>query len=279
MLNCHFMAIKSAKRILMLLLICSSLLLGANSFAVAQQPFNTDDIGVTPRHHWHFELANEFDIVAAESYPNLRQNTANLKVAFGLFENLEVGVDNQAITIMNANSLLLERNVFGMGDLDFSVKYKFLKEKEGSKRPGLAASFAIEYPTGDASRQLGSGLRDYVGNLIAQFPLTDKTKLRFNAGLVFAGNTQTGAIGLKTRGTVYTGGASVTHQFTDKLLLGVELTGEATSNFDLGRGAILGLAGGNYSLRKNMTLDFAVSKGTFPGAPRAGALMGISVDF
>jgi len=264
---------------LKLFLACAGIMFAAGDIATAQQPFNTDDIGITPRHHWHFELANEFDIVAAESYPNLRQNTANLKVAFGLFENLEVGVDNQAITIMNANSLLVERNVFGVGDLDFSVKYSFLKEKLGSRRPGLAASFAIEFPTGDASRQLGSGLRDYVGNGIAQFPLTDKTKLRINAGLVFAGNTLTGAVGLKTRGVVYTGGTSVTHQFTDKLLLGVELTGASTANFDLGRGAVLGQFGGNYSLRKNMTLDFAVSKGTFPGAPRAGALAGISVDF
>ena len=271
------MAIKSKRR--MLLLICASVLFGAGSYAQAQQPFNTDDVGVTPRHHWHFELANQFDILSKEIYPNLRQNTANLKVAFGLFENLEVGVDNQAITIMNANSLLVERNVFGVGDLDISIKYNFLKEKEGSKRPALAASFSIEFPTGDASRQLGSGLRDYVGNGIAQFSLNDKTKLHLNAGLVFAGNTLTGAVGLKTRGVVYTGGASVTRQINDKLLLGMELTGAMTSNFDLGRGAILGQFGGNYSLRKNMTLDFALSKGTFPGAQRAGALLGISMDF
>ena len=245
----------------------------------AQQPFNTDDSEVTDRHKLHLECANEFDILSTDIYPNLRQNTLNCKFAFGLFKGVEVGVDNQAIKIMNANSLIVPRSAFGIGDIDFSVKYNFIKESEGKKHPAFTVSFAFEAPTGDEQKQLGSGLYDYVGNGIMQKSLTDKTKLRVNLGIVFAGNTLTGAVGLRTRGTVFTGATSLVRTFTPRLQLGAEITGAASTNFDLGRGAMQGMVGGNYVLNKKMTFDFGLTAGTFPGAPQVGAQIGFSVNF
>ena len=257
---------------LLLLLLC-----GPAALLHAQQPFNTDDAEVTDYHRFHLECADEFDILAQDSYPNLRQNTLNCKVAFGAVHNVEVGLDNQHIVLFNANSLLVPRTAAGLGDLDFSVKWKICPEK--GRRPAFAMSFAFEAPTGDASKQLGSGLFDYVGNGIMQKSLTDKTTLRVNLGIVFAGNTLTGAVGLKTRGTVFTGASSLVRKFTERLQLGAELTGAATANFDLARGAMQGLAGGNYVLNKKMTFDFGLTAGTFPGAPRVGGQIGISVNF
>jgi hypothetical protein len=37
----------------------------------------------------------------------------------------------------------------GGGDLDFHVKYNFLKEHEGSRLPALTATFNVELPTGN----------------------------------------------------------------------------------------------------------------------------------
>jgi hypothetical protein len=256
------------------------LLLALCGSVAAQQPFNTDDAEVTPRHKWHFEFANEFDQLRESNFPNLRQNTANLKFAYGIVENVEVGLDNQFLGLFNGPDPIIPRTAIGFGDMDFSVKYKFYKSKEGSWLPDLAASLNVEVPTGDSSKQLGTGLTDYVLNGIAQKSVTDKTKLRLNAGFVFAGNTLTGVVGVRTRGTIYTGGVSLVKGFTPKLQLGAELTGAATANFQLANTGQLQIqAGGNYELRKNFTLDFGLSDGFYATSPRVGAQVGFSINF
>jgi hypothetical protein len=62
-------------------------------------------------------------------------------------------------------------------------------------------------------------------------------------------------------------------------LLGVELTGASTGNFDLGAALLQTTIGGNYQFRKNATIDFGVVAGKHAAAPRIGALVGISIDF
>jgi hypothetical protein len=89
------------------------------------------------------------------------------------------------------------------------VKYNFRREREGSRVPAFALSGNIEVPTGSVSRGLGSGIADYSINGIAQKSLTNRTTLRGNLGVIFSGNTATGALGLRARGTVLTGGASI----------------------------------------------------------------------
>lgn len=248
--------------------------------AEAQQPFNTDDAEVTPKGKLHLEAADEFDQLRQSNFPNIRQNTANFKFAYGIIENMEVGLDNQILALYNGVDPNLPRTALGFGDLDFSVKYKFRAEREGSRLPALAASLSFEFPTGDSSKQLGSGLTDYVINGIAQKSLSDKTKLRLNAGFVFAGNTLTGVVGVKTRGTIYTGGVSVVKVFTPRLQLGAELTGALTSNFQLASGGQLQVqVGGNYELKKDFTLDFGLSNGFYASSPRVGGQLGFSYNF
>lgn len=245
----------------------------------SQQPFNTDDIGVTDYHKFHMEFANEFDWLRQDNLPNLRQDTANLKFAFGAWHHVEVGFDEQLIAISNQPTIFLPHTAFGFGDVDFSVKCNFLQEGKQWFHPAMAGSFALEFPTGDETKQLGSGLRDYTGNLILQKTLNEKTQLHLNGGFVFAGNTLTGVIGVRTTGTVYTGGVSVTHDFTPKLKLGIELTGALTSNFDLGRGQLQTQVGGNYQIGKKTTLDFGLTSGFYASSPRIGPQIGISHDF
>jgi len=116
-------------------------------------------------------------------------------------------------------------------------------------------------------------------NLIAQKSLTQKVKLRLNSGFVLAGNSQTGVVGIRTRGTVYTGAASLVRTFTSKLKLGAEVTGELTANFDLGRGQLQTQLGGNYQVRKNVSLDFGLATGYYAASPHVGPQIGISLDF
>lgn len=191
--------------------------------------------------------------------------------------DVEIGVDYPLIVVSNAAGTT-PKTITGFGDLNLHVKYNFLKERDGSRRPALTVSFAVEVPTGNVSKGLGSGLSDYSLNAIMQKSLTKKTTLRLNGGIVFAGNTSTGLVGIRNRGQVFTTGGSVTRQFTEKLNLGVELTGAATNDQGLGGGQLQTQFGGNYQLTGKMSLDFGVMAGKYNN-PRAGAQIGVSIDF
>jgi hypothetical protein len=248
------------------------------SLVNAQQPFVTDNTDTTPKHHFHFEFSNEFDLLQRSSFPSLKQNTADFELDYGLFDNLEVGIESPLLTIMNARGTLPQTPT-GIGDTNVSLKYNFLKEREHSRRPALAIAFNLELPTGDTKRQLGSGLADFYTNGVMQKSLTRKTTLRLNGGILFSGNTTTGVIGIKTRGTVFTGGGSLVKQFTRKLDLGIELTGALTKTLQLGKGQLQTQFGGNYQFKRNMSFDFGVVAGKYAASPRAGIQLGLSIDF
>jgi hypothetical protein len=253
------------------------LLLGAATVH-AQQPFYTDNADVTDKKKLHFQLSNEYDILQRSAYPSLRQNTTVLELDYGLLNGVEIGVDGPLIAISNSR-IMTPKTPFGFGDLDFHIKYNFLKERKGSRLPALTATVNVELPTGNAREQLGSGITDIFLNGILQKSVTKKTTLRLNGGILFSGNTTTGQIGLKTRGKVFVGGASLVKQITPKLDHGAELTGAVTSSLKLSRGQMQTLIGGNYALTRKVTFDFGIVGGKYAASPRAGVQLGVSVDF
>lgn len=247
------------------------------STATAQQPFVTDDADTTPKGHFHFEFSNEFDWLQRETFPSVKQNTADFELDYGLLDRIEIGIEAPLLTIWNAPGNH-PRTVSGLGDTNLSLKYNFLKERENSRAPALAITFNLELPTGDTRRQLGSGLADFYMNGIVQKSLTRKTKLRLNGGILFSGNETTGVVGIKTRGTVFTGGASIVRQLSPKLQLGIELSSAIERSQGLGKGQLQTLFGGNYQLRNNLSFDFGVVGGKYAASPRAGIQLGISID-
>jgi hypothetical protein len=243
---------------------------------MAQLPFYTDDPAVTEPGKWHLEFFNEFDLLQLQ-YPNLRQNTANYKLNYGLPFNLELDVDAPYLAIFRA---VRTPGSVGVGDINLGVKWEFHKESQGSYAPSLGASLYIEFPTGDTSQQLGSGLTDYWLNLIAQKSLSDKTRVNGNLGYLLAGNTSTGALGIEAvRGHVYTGGLSILHQFTARLTLGGEVYGGHSNSRNLARSQFQGMAGGQYLLRNGLTFDFGILGGKYIASPRFGGQIGFSLDF
>jgi hypothetical protein len=256
-----------------------SVVLCACSFAAplaAQLPFYTDDPAVTEPGKFHFEFFDEFDALQLQ-YPNIRQNTANYRLNYGLPHNLELDVDVPYLAILRAVGT---PDAFGGGDTNLGIKWEFHKESRGSRVPAVGASLYIEFPTGDSSRQLGSGLIDYWLNGIAQKSLSDRTRMNANVGYLFAGNTSTGALGIETaRGHVFAGGLSILHDLTKRLTLGGEVYGAYTNNGDLGRSQLQFMIGGQYEVRRGMTFDFGALGGKYIASPRAGAQVGFSVDF
>jgi hypothetical protein len=244
----------------------------------AQQPFITDDADTTPKRKFHFEFSNEFDWLQSSAFPAVRQNTADSEIAYGLFEDVEISLAAPLLTIFSARGTT-PRRLSGLGDMSASVKYNFLKESEKSRRPAMAVTVNLELPTGDTNRQLGSGLTDVFINGILQRSLTSKTKLRINSGVLFSGNTTTGAIGIRSRGTVFTSSGSVVRQFAPKLQLGGELAGAFARNALLGKGQLQAMFGGNYQFRTNASFDFGVIAGKYDASPRYGIQVGMSIDF
>ena len=243
-----------------------------------QQPFITDDADTTPKRKFHFEFSNEFDWLQRSAFPAVRQNTADFEIAYGVIEDVEISVAAPLLTIFNESGTTPGR-VSGIGDMSVSVKYNFLKETEGSRRPAMAVTVNLEIPTGDINRQLGSGLTDVFINGIVQKSLTTKTKLRLNSGILFSGNTTTGAIGIRSRGTVLTSTGSLVRQFSPRLQLGAELAGAFAGNAQLGKGQLQTMFGGNYQFRSNASFDFGLVAGKYDGSPRFGVQVGISIDF
>jgi hypothetical protein len=244
---------------------------------LAQLPFYTDDPSVTPKWKFHFEFFNEFDSLARGQYPNLRQNTANYKLNYGLPHNLELDIDAPYLAIFHAVG---DPAATGVGDTDMGVKWNFHQASPGSRIPALAVAFYMEFPTGDARRQLGSGLSDYWLYVAAQKPLSDKTRINANLGFLFAGNTSTGVVGVtSTRGHVYTGGFSLLHDLNSRLTLGGEIYGGIDDEPSLGRRQVQGMFGGQYALRNGLSLAFGLLGGKFIASPRIGAQIGFAADF
>jgi len=271
----HLLAKFEFKPIFAFILLCLVL----PSTTQGQLPFYTDDADTTDQSKFHFEFFNEHDILQQALYPAKRQNNANFTLNYGLTKKIELDINMPLLTVFNSKASPL-RNPLGIGDTQFGIKYRFYEEREGSRLPAMAVVFYLEAPTGSTAKQLGSGLSDYWLYGVAQKSLTKKTTCRLNAGILFAGNTSTGLVGIETtKGRVFTGNSSITHDFTSKLSLGVELFGAVTNNFQLSKGQLEAQAGGTYALSKQFSLAFGILGGRFAASPRVGLMLGFAYDF
>jgi hypothetical protein len=188
-----------------------------------------------------------------------------------------LGINAPVIKIFNAQESMLG-NPMGFGDTQFGVKVR-LREQEGSRLPAISVVFYVEVPTGSTIKQTGSGLTDFWLYGVLQKSLTKRTKGRLNCGILFAGNSSTGLIGIQGRGQVFTGNGSLVRDFTPNLKLGVELFGGVTNNFNLSRGQLEAQFGGSYTLRDDFEFTFGVLGGRFPASPRIGVQVGFAYDF
>jgi hypothetical protein len=243
----------------------------------AQMPFYTDNADVTNQGTLHFEIYNELDDLQSALNPDLRQNTANFKVNYGLPRNLELDFDIPYLAIQRA---IPSHNSSGNGDSDTGIKWNFFKAPHPRRTPSLSASLYIEFPTGDERQSLGSGLTDYALNSIAQEAISDKTRVNANFGFLFAGNTSTGVLGIQTtRGHVFTAGLSIQHDFTSRLTLGGETYGAIDNNNGLGKDQFQALLGGAWALNNRTSVTFAVLGGAHIASPKIGCQFGYEIDF
>jgi hypothetical protein len=249
--------------------------LAATGTAAAQAPFVTDDAEVTPPREFHFEYANSYVALARNAFPDLRQDTSNFVIQYGLLPGLEANVDFPLILIAREKSSPIG-SAFGLGDVDLALKWKIVAEAPGEPHPAVTVSGAAEFPTGNESKQLGSGLADYSINTVAQKSVTETVQVHGNLGVQFSGNTLTGAVGIRIPGRIYSAGFSVTKDFSPSLRLGADLNGaEVHTALAVGRQLQLTM-GGNVRIAEGHTFDFAVLTG-WSSAPRIGVIVGVSL--
>lgn len=243
----------------------------------AQMPFYTDDPSVTEPKKLHAEIFDEFDGLQSSQYPDLRQNTANFKINASPVRGLELDIDAPYLTIDRAAGTETSR---GVGDTNLGVKWNMRETPPNTKLPAFAVSFYVELPTGNAQQELGSGLTDYWLNLIAQQPLSDATRINVNLGLLFAGNTSTGAVGIQTRrGQVYTGGISLLHDATSRLTWGGEVYGGISDGAGSDKTQLQGMLGAQYLIRDGLSLCVGILGGKYGATPQIGGQIGFSIDF
>ena len=253
-----------------MLLVLSGVAAGAR----AQLPFVTDDAAVTEQGRWHFEYSNQYSDLAHTALPDVRQDTNDFVVQYGLLRDLEVNVDFPIHYIQRAEGAPID-SAFGLGDLDLAAKYRLICEDPDGARPAFTVIGAVELPTGNAKNQLGSGFTDVVLNTVTQKTFFEATVVHLNVGYQFSGNTLTGAIGIRTPGHIVTGGLSITQSISPTLLLGVDVNGAQVRTAHGVNRELQLTVGGSVSLARKTTLDFALLAGRYE-SPRYGVLLGMS---
>jgi hypothetical protein len=243
----------------------------------AQMPFYTDDTSVTETGKFHVEVFEEFDRLQSSQYPDLRQSTGNIKMNFSPMRRLELDMDAPYIQISRAAEV---PSAHGVGDTDLGAKWSLRETPPDSSLAAFAASLYVEFPTGNTRQGLGSGITDYWLNFIAQKPLSPTTRCNVNVGILFAGNTSTGAVGIQThRGQVYTGGLSLLHDIDSRLTVGVEVYGGISDGAGSDRSQLQALLGVQYAIRPALSVSLGVLGGKYGATPRMGGQIGISLDF
>jgi hypothetical protein len=239
-------------------------------------PFYTDDPSITPIKTIHIELFDEYDALQSSQFPDKRQNTANFKINYSPLSHLELDLDFPYLHIQRAAGT---DSAGGIGDTNLGAKWSFPARDSYALDASYAISFYAEFPTGDSANGLGSGLTDYWLNFAMQRPLSAATRINYNLGLLFAGNTATGAIGIQTRrGQVYTGGLSLLHDVTSRLTVGAELYGGVSDGAGRDKTQLQAMLGGELKIRDGLALSFGVLGGKYGATPSLGGQVGVAVD-
>lgn len=128
-----------------------SVLLAVPLVALAGPPYETDDPDPTEYKHYEIFVATEYHRSAEE-----RSGTfPNLEVNYGLMPDVQIGI-NTPIAFSQIDN---QNRHYGLGDIELSVKYRFIQETEVMPMVSFFPSYKSH--TGNANKNLGNGESEY----------------------------------------------------------------------------------------------------------------------
>ncbi len=251
------------------------LCLGAATSVAAQQPFLVDDAEIAAPGLWHVEVSSQVDVLRPSARPVRWQNVLEWEVNYGMGARIELAALLPVVSLVS-DAPGGRSSAHGPGDSTLAAKWRITRDPNAAH--AMALSAMLEIPSGSQARGLGTGLVDYGMNLISQHRLHPRAVVRLNGGAVLAGNTQTGAVGIRERGPVLTGGASLVCPLGARVQAGGELTMAWSQKATLGGSAVGWQLGTNIAVREGATLDASVLGGWLDASPRFGVQLGMSID-
>jgi hypothetical protein len=243
--------VKIGPRVVGVFLVCAGV--GAPLPAAAGPPFLTDDPEPVDYAHWEiigFSLATMVHGDSAGILPGVEVN-------YGALPNVQLHVK----VAVAFNRQGVTGTQFGYGDTEVGVKYRFINSSKDDWWPDVAAYPAVNAPTGDTARGLGTGTAHAFLPLWMQKDFGEWTTYGgggygFNPGL---GNKDYWFFGWQLQRRV-----------ADNLILGAELFhqtalatgGPGSVGFPLGSKATTGFNfGGVYDFSENYHLLFSAGHG------------------
>ncbi len=203
--------------------------------AHAAPPFITDDADITPYHHteiYFFSATQKNNQGTVLAFPAL-------ELDYGLKPRLEV---DAILPYVSSSPHDHETSTSGIGDGRIALKYQFLTETNVYPQAAFEPTYIM--PTGNANRRLGNG------RAWAQLPIwlqkSWNTWSMYGGG-GYAANDEPGMR------NYFFGGAVLTKNVTDKLLLGIELYMQGADSHSTYAFKLLNV-GGEYSMTKKINL-------------------------
>lgn len=204
--------------------------------AFAGPPFLTDDPEPVPFKHYEVYLFSTVD--AASKQTDITAPTFEFNV--GALPNLQVHL---VIPIIYA-SPTDGSNAYGLGDIEFGLKYRFIEETK--YRPMVGVFPMLEIPTGNADRGLGNGQAWWRLPLWLQKSWGPWTTY---GGVGYVINPAS------RQRNHWFGGWLLQRDFGERLTLGGEIFAQGKSSEDLRSFAVFNL-GGFFKITRNLQLLF-----------------------
>jgi hypothetical protein len=118
--------------------------------AWAGPPFVTDDPVPVDFKHWEIYIASQWEY---NRHEGTSATLPHFEVNYGVISDMQL----HAIVPMAYSAPLQGSTQYGLGDMEFGFKYRFIHEDEKGWTPQVAIFPIINVPAGDSSRGLGEG--------------------------------------------------------------------------------------------------------------------------
>lgn len=142
--NCRFV---SPLALLLTITGATLIILAISNAVYAGPPFRTDDPETVEYRNGEFYVANTY----ANDRDGLSGTAPQLETNFGVAPNVQLHL----IIPMAFNRPNGESTLYGPGDVELGVKYRFIQEAEN--RPMIGTFPLVHLPTGNSDRGLGNG--------------------------------------------------------------------------------------------------------------------------